>query len=111
MQRFNKKIFIQFINSQSYRKIFLEYWWVVLFVVGSYVLFTQSLIRKQSEIYALQNRKSELIAKIQQANGERKNLQMQVNSQDDPYWIELTLKRCLGVVPKKQVKIFFKKEQ
>ena len=110
MHWFNKKIFIQFVNSQSYRKIFLEYWWVVLFVVGSYVLFTQSLIHKQVEIQKLQQRKTELLAKIEHANLERKNLQQQVNSQEDPHWIELTLKRCLGVVPDNQVKIFFKKE-
>jgi len=37
----------------------------------------------------------------------QKNLKVQINSQSDPDWIELTLIKKLGVVPEDQVKVFF----
>ena len=37
----------------------------------------------------------------------QKSLLMQINSQSDPAWIELTLRKVLGVVPEGQTKVFF----
>lgn len=38
---------------------------------------------------------------------EQSDLKLQVNSQSDPAWVELTLKRKLGLVPEGQKKVFF----
>ena len=41
---------------------------------------------------------------------ERDELQLQVDSQDDPAWIEMLLKQKLGVVPEGQTKVYFTNE-
>lgn len=38
---------------------------------------------------------------------EQNDLRLQVNSQSDPAWVELTLMRKLGLVPEGQTKVFF----
>ena len=41
---------------------------------------------------------------------ERDDLLLQVQSQNDPAWIEMALMKSLGVIPEGQIKVFFKKK-
>jgi hypothetical protein len=43
----------------------------------------------------------------EQALAEQKDFQLQVNSQSDVHWIELTLMGGLGLVPEGQIKVYF----
>lgn len=40
---------------------------------------------------------------------EQQELILQIESQTDPAWVEMVLKRNLGLVPEGQVKVYFKK--
>lgn len=42
---------------------------------------------------------------------EHEDLLLQMSSQNDPAWIEMTLKKRLGMVPEGQMKVYFKKEE
>ena len=39
---------------------------------------------------------------------EREDLTLQINSQQDRNWVEMVLKKRLGVVPEGQMKVYFK---
>ncbi|MCE2983850.1 MAG: hypothetical protein LW832_09830 [Parachlamydia sp.] len=39
----------------------------------------------------------------------QEDLQLQINSQSDPAWIELTLMKGLGLVPEGEQKVYFQK--
>ena len=43
------------------------------------------------------------------AMAEQQELILQIESQADPAWVEMVLKRNLGLVPEGQVKVYFKK--
>ncbi len=47
----------------------------------------------------------------EEASLQKEELLLQINSQRDPAWLEMVLKRNLGVVPEGQVKVYFKKYQ
>lgn len=40
----------------------------------------------------------------------REDLMLQIQSQSDPAWIQMTLMKGLGVVPEGQLKVYFKKD-
>lgn len=53
----------------------------------------------------------ELVRQKEKALSLNQSLQLQVNSQSDPAWIELTLMKGLGVVPEGQTKVLFSKRK
>jgi hypothetical protein len=59
----------------------------------------------------LKNRIEKLQIERDQTYLEQKDLQLQISSQNDPAWVELTLMKQLGVVPDGQRKVYFKKEE
>lgn len=86
-----------------------DWWWVFLFSCSFLALYAHAVKEKQEEVACLsthieairQHKKTAL------ANGEDLRLQMQ--SQDDPSWIEMLLMRDLGVVPEGWLKVHFKR--
>lgn len=42
---------------------------------------------------------------------ESEELALQIQSQKDPEWIEMVLKKRLGVVPEGQMKVYFKRDE
>ena len=56
------------------------------------------------QLYALQSEKKFLLE-------EKQDLKLQINSQNDPAWIELTLMKGLGLVPEGQLKVHFTKDE
>jgi hypothetical protein len=42
---------------------------------------------------------------------EREDLVLQISSQNDENWIEMVLKKRLGVVPEGQMKVYFKPDR
>lgn len=53
---------------------------------------------------------SQLESNLFAANAKREDLLMQIESQSDPAWIELLIKKHLGMVPYGQTKVYFDKE-
>jgi hypothetical protein len=85
-------------------------WWVILFSLVCFALFEHAVKKEESDyaklyehLMVLQTAKEEGL-KIQHA------LHLQVNSESDPAWIELTLMQRLGLVPEGHIKVFFKPE-
>lgn len=92
-------------NKTSYRKL----QWVAIFCIISLVgvLLETALKKLDEEKAGLQAQLLSLQNAIQEAEVKQRNLIRQINSQSDPAWVELLLKRELGLVPEGQKKIHF----
>lgn len=69
--------------------------------------YEQSLFHWKSEYIRLKHRSEIIKEQKNQALLLRERLLLQINSQSDPEWIELTLMQGLGLVPEGQTKAYF----
>ena len=89
-------------------EVFVRSWWVVLFVLICYAVYEQGMIRTKAKAEALRANQMILQEEKLAAMSQQKDLMLQINSQSDPAWIELTLMKGLGLVPEGQTKVYFK---
>ncbi len=82
-------------------------WWVVVFGLVCLLFYFQASQTKNKvyneaalQLKSLENEKNIALAT-------REELLLQLQSQSDPAWVEMVLKRNLGVVPEGQVKVYF----
>jgi hypothetical protein len=101
------------LGKEKSKKTFFEgiihSWWVVLFVLFCAIIY-------ERRVRTLNENRRQLIEKLDELQNEKSNLlklqeelQLQINSQNDPEWIELTLMKNLGLVPEGQYKIYIQK--
>ena len=105
-----KHFFERFALIKVFEEMFLRSWWVILFMILCYMLFEHSVNQRDVEYSKLYQQLLELREARSIALAAQKRLMMQINSQSDPEWIELVLKKGLGLVPEGQIKVFFDKE-
>lgn len=98
-------------NKIRKNDIITHYWWVVLFLSLSFALYYHGMQKKLSDQEELKKRMSEFELQRQDLLQEREDLLLQINSQSDPAWVQMTLMKGLGVVPEGQVKVYFKQEE
>lgn len=94
-------------KNKLIKVLVLESWWFVLFMLLSFVVYTQAIKGKNGEISEYRNKLAFLQQeKIKQV---RKNeeLNLMINSLGDSSWVEIILMRDLGVVPEGKLKICF----
>lgn len=82
-------------------------WWVILFILACSMLFEHAIFPQRLEHTRLIGRLNELHEEKSQALHLQEDLLRRVNSESDPAWIELTLKKGLGLSPEDQTKVFF----
>jgi hypothetical protein len=82
-------------------------WWVLLFAAGCYLLYSQGMHKKREAYLELVARSKTLEAEKKRVLEEQEDLLLQINSQNDPAWIEMTLLKKVGMVPEGQVKVYF----
>lgn len=88
-------------------RLFLECWWVLLFLICCYLCYEQGLKHREVVFGQLKNQYDELQREKILALHQQKELLLQINSQSDPDWIELTLMKVLGLVNEGQTKVLF----
>jgi hypothetical protein len=86
-------------------------WWVFLFLGVCFFLYYHFAQKKESEVYELRERLSAMEKQKAEVLEEKEDLLLQIHSQNDPAWIEMTLMKGLGVVPEGKVKIYFKPQE
>ncbi len=82
-------------------------WWLLLFLLCCGITLESALGRLESDKMKLQEQWSALQLEKEKLLLEQADLKLQVNSQSDPAWVELTLMRKLGLVPEGQTKVYF----
>jgi hypothetical protein len=85
-------------------------WWVIAFIFLCAVLYFHAMREKDLSYLEMAARLRSLEKEKTSAFAEHEELLLQIQSQSDPAWVEMVLKRNLGVVPEGQVKVYFKQE-
>lgn len=85
-------------------------WWVTTFLLVCFVLYEKGMQKRTFQFEQLQEQLAVLQQEKKKVLMQQAKLQMQVNSQSDLAWIELTLMKGLGVCPEDQKKVYFSKE-
>ncbi|MFI5334723.1 MAG: hypothetical protein ACHQT8_06155 [Chlamydiales bacterium] len=89
------------------RSFLARNWWVILFFGLCYLIYSHGMHKKKATLSELQGRYSELEAEKLVLVEQQNELRMQVRSQGDPAWVEMTLVKALGLVPDGQRKVYF----
>ena len=84
-----------------------RFWWVVAFVALCSAIYLHAIQQKDLsyresivQLKALEKEKALALARHEE-------LSLQIQSQSDPAWVEMVLKRNLGMVPEGQTKVYF----
>lgn len=90
---------------------FFRSWWVLAFVFACAIIYEQGLKNRDHLYQQLTEQRSALLQEKQEALRQQENLQLQINSQSDLAWVELTLMKGLGLVPEGQQKVYFYRDE
>ncbi len=94
-------------RSRLFEVVILKSWWAILFFLLCCFAYDQAAQLKTREEEKLRGKLHFLRAEKDQALENQENLKLQIASQEDESFIELTLMRRLGLVPEGQTKIHF----
>ena len=97
------------IIEKLFESLIIRSWWVILFLLISYIGYDQGIKKRKANIYEITCRLQELEKEKKIALAQKEDLLLKINSQSDPAWIEMVLMKELGVVPEGQLKVHFKK--
>jgi hypothetical protein len=84
--------------------------WMVAFVAICGAVYLHAIRQKDRSYQALSKQLKDLEAQKIAISEEHQELVLQIQSESDPAWVEMCLKRNLGLVPEGQVKVYFQKE-
>jgi hypothetical protein len=85
--------------------------WLFLISSGCFFLYCTAMHKKSKFLQELKDIIWELEQEKRVSLEEREDLVLQINSRGDDAWIEMTLKKRLGMVPEGQMKVYFKKDE
>jgi cell division protein FtsL len=94
-------------SQKGKRNIIAQSWWVVLFICICSIVYAHASYKKNELIASLDEHLSTLKNEKDALLQEKEDLLLQINSQSDPAWIQLTLMKGLGLVPEGQLKVYF----
>jgi uncharacterized membrane protein len=108
MQTVNKpKIQNPFLSHTNFPKWVVQWWWVIAFFILVLAIYLSSLKQQQETIQEALTELQQLTQKKNKLYAQKEELLLQMENQTNPAWIEIVLKRNLGLVPKNQVKVYF----
>jgi len=95
---------------RTFETTIINSWWVIFFMLGCYLCYEQGLRQRDRDYSKLYTQFQELEKEKKLASTLQAHLLLQINSQSDPDWIELTLMKGLGLVAEGQTKVIFTKD-
>jgi len=88
---------------------FFKNWWVGVLIMMAIAVHVQALNRKNQLVHSLEAKVLLLKEEKQRALEEREQLKACIQTEDDPEWMLLVLKRKLGLVEEGETKVIFTK--
>ena len=86
-------------------------WWVFLFIMTACIIYFGAVKEQNNQISGYQKKLILLKQENEKIALENQDLQLRINSQSDPAWIELILMKELGVVPEGKLKVHFTRQK
>lgn len=96
-------------NTKLFREYLLGSWWVIAFTLFCAIVYENGLKTRQEDVIRLSSHLQQLQQHKEAALATKSDLQIKLDSQNDPAWIELILMKNLGLVPEGYQKAFFTK--
>lgn len=97
-------------STRLIQHLFSRFWWTILVLLFCYGFYLHGMHKKKVLYAELKERtlllEHQLLASIEK----RDDLLLQIESQSDPAWVEMLIKKQLGMVPSGQTKIYFEKD-
>lgn len=87
-----------------------EWWWVGLVLIMTFAFHLHASIQKEQVVSSLKQSLSQLTLKKSELLKEKGDLELRIESQQDPEWIQMMLMKGLGVVPEGFRKVQFDDE-
>ncbi len=106
MSQFNPAV-----KKNRFWPVFHRYGWICLFWAGCFACYFHAMHKKSQVSLELQEKIADLESLKSLMERESEELALQIQSQNDPEWIEMVLKKRLGVVPEGQMKVYFKRDE
>ena len=97
-------------NHSFFFSFLHRWWWMLLFVSLCAFFYVRGMQKKKEIFFQLDSKIKHLELQREIAMHKREDLQLHLESQCDPAWIEMLLMKKLGVVPEGQVKVYFERE-
>ncbi|MDN3506226.1 MAG: hypothetical protein P0S96_03255 [Simkaniaceae bacterium] len=89
---------------------FFRCWWTILLLIFCYGLYLHAMHTKKELYVDLKTKVDLLQQQLELATVAREDLLLQIQSQTDPAWVEMLLKKHLGMSGFGQTKVYFDKE-
>lgn len=94
-------------RSRLFEELIQKSWWVILFFLVCLFSYDQAIKRREREVKQLRSKLLDVHDQKKISLEKQEDLKLQIASQNDPAWIEMTLKKGLGLVPEGQKKVLF----
>lgn len=91
---------------RQFEKALLDGWWVILFSFCAYLAYSYALQGWEKEYRSLSTRALLIKEALAAEENRGKELNLLLNSQSDPAYVEMILMQKLGMVPSGQIKFY-----
>jgi len=88
-------------------RTFISKYWVIFFIFFCAAAFELSSLQSREKLLLLSQQLADLQGKAFEAKALNKKLNAIILSQEDPNWIDLTLRRKLSMAAENENKVFF----
>lgn len=85
--------------------------WVLSLAVGCFAFYGEAMYKKSRTCADLKDKVQKVEALKNLLLEEQEELSLELSSRSDDAWLEMVLKKRLGVVPEGQMKVYFKKDE
>jgi hypothetical protein len=99
--------FMALLKKLTLPPIVFRWSFTLVLVTITAIITERSLKKVHDEGLILESQLQTLLNRRQMAIQQQNKLKQQLNSQSDPAWIEIVLKRELGLIPEGQIKVLF----
>lgn len=93
--------------ANAAEKLFWKLWWVCFVMIACLLVLEQGLKSLKHSHEQLHQQRLLFTQEKEKALALQESLKLQINSQSDPAWVELVLKKELGLVPEEHIKVLF----
>jgi hypothetical protein len=88
-------------------QFFLKFWWAALFLLLCYGFYVHGMEARKKDLEELGAKAAELVQELGKANHLKEELLLELESQADPAWIQMVMRKQLGVVSQGDTKVCF----
>ncbi|MCH9634757.1 MAG: hypothetical protein S4CHLAM7_15180 [Chlamydiae bacterium] len=95
------------IGAKLFEELVVRSWWVLAFIILNFCVFKPILNHLESGESKLRMSLTQLQSKKYLALENKHRLELEIESLEDPLWVEMVLKQELGLVSEGQTKVHF----